>query len=110
MCLSQTEEARNAFAAARGFCHVHTWQLQQVSSGMGLAEGYITLLDETSAALRQLAARPAPERAARIEKLLARTESCAPCRLLRETGRGEGGRLGGHSWVAPQAESNICAR
>jgi GTPase Era involved in 16S rRNA processing len=91
--LGQTEEARDAFAAARGFCHVHTWQFQQMASSLTIAEGYAALVEAATAHLRQSASRPAAERAALLESLLPRAENCAPCRLQRETASAEIARL-----------------
>jgi GTPase Era involved in 16S rRNA processing len=83
--LAKDRAAQQSFAAARGFCYVHTWQFEQVASPQGISEGYAPLIDATTIDLRQLLTRPADEAAARLQDLLPDTDHCAACQVLRET-------------------------
>ncbi len=84
--LMDDEDARRAFAAARGLCWLHTWQFQQVASPLGISEGYASLVETTAAALYRLVERPPQEGAAGIGNHLPSSESCAACQIVRNTG------------------------
>ena len=83
--LSTTAQARSAFAAARGFCHVHTWQFEQIASPQGIAEGYVPLVEAAAGELRQLAGVSPLESFARLGELMPEAQTCPVCQILRET-------------------------
>ena len=83
--LGTNAAAQREFATARGFCHFHTWQFQQMASPHGLSAGYAPLVETAVAELRQSLGQPAEKAAALIGTLLPSTETCAACRVLRET-------------------------
>ncbi len=90
--LSTSDVAQRASMSSRGFCPVHTWQFQQMASPLGISEGYAPLIEASAAELRRLAgiAGEAPERiGAHIDALLPGIETCAACRVLRETETGQ---------------------
>jgi len=91
--LSTTAKARGAFAAVRGFCHVHTWQFQQVSSPQGIAEGYVPLVEAVADELRQFADLSPSESAARMRTLLPESRGCPACQVLRDTAQAKVGEL-----------------
>jgi hypothetical protein len=76
--------ARRGFADARGFCHVHTWQFQQIAAPQGISEGYAPLVDAVAAALREALERAPREAATSTAALLATSETCPACRVLWE--------------------------
>ena len=82
--LATDSSAQRAFADARGFCPIHTWQFAQIASPLGISEGYAALIDAAANELRVLdqSRDQVPER---VGKLLSSVERCAACRVLRET-------------------------
>ena len=68
--LSADEAAQDQFAAAMGFCPLHTWQLIAVASPQGLSAGYAKLAEKCARKLSQFAV--APDAAAEV------LEACAP--------------------------------
>jgi hypothetical protein len=84
--LATTEAAQRTFAQERGFCDVHTWQFQRVASPQGLSQGYAWLIDAGIAELRRLVEQPIEAIIARLDTFLS-SQTCAACRLLRETER-----------------------
>jgi hypothetical protein len=82
--LSTKESARRAFAAAKGFCAVHTWQFQRIASPLGISLGYAPLIESLAEQLNMLTDRSAREAAEQIGSLIQTTQQCAACLLLRE--------------------------
>ena len=82
--LSQDAAAQHAFAAARGFCYVHTWQFAQIASPRGISEGYAPLIDAATVELRAVE-QSREHITEHIGELLPSVETCAACRVLRET-------------------------
>jgi hypothetical protein len=75
-----TDPATQAeFRNAGGFCPLHAWQLEELSSPRGLASGYPALLDGHSERLRRIAARPASDPARFVAEMTTRA-NCAACR------------------------------
>ncbi len=82
--LSTNPEARREFALARGFCHVHTWQFQQIASPLGISEGYAPLIERARDELKQLGGNSSTEVPDRIRALLSDQDSCPACQLIRK--------------------------
>jgi GTP-binding protein EngB required for normal cell division len=76
--LATDEKAQREFAAARGFCHFHTWQFQEIASPQGLSAGYADLIDARTNELRAALEKMAPLTDA------PQAETCAACRVARE--------------------------
>jgi hypothetical protein len=85
--VGRSAQARNALAAVGGFCHVHTWQFQQVASSQAIAEGYSALVEGALAELSRVVDEPSSERVALVRNLLPAADSCPACRLLQEVTR-----------------------
>jgi GTP-binding protein EngB required for normal cell division len=83
--LATNEAAQQAFIAAHGLCAVHTWQFQQIASPQGISEGYAPLIETLGGALSRLLEEPPEQPAMQLEALLSGPETCAACRVLRET-------------------------
>ncbi len=83
--LSQDAAARRAFAAARGFCPVHTWQFAQIASPKGISEGYAPLIDAATDELRAALEQSREQVVEHVAALLPKVETCAACRVLRES-------------------------
>jgi GTP-binding protein EngB required for normal cell division len=83
--LATSESAQHAFTASYGFCALHTWQFQQIASPQGVSEGYAPLVETVLTELRSILNQPSEESGLRVETLLSSTETCAVCRLMRET-------------------------
>jgi len=77
------ESAQDQFAAAMGFCPLHTWQFLSISSPQGLSSGYSKLVEWFAQKLSEFAATPdiAPES---LRTILPRYQTCPSCRNLRE--------------------------
>lgn len=81
--LCNSSQARNRFARSRGFCHVHTWQFQQVASPYGIAEGYLPLIEAVNSVLTRLKTED-ENQSDGLSALLPRQERCSACQVLRE--------------------------
>jgi hypothetical protein len=68
-----------------GFCALHTWQLEAVSSPVGASIGFAKLAENVSKILAARAKSPANGHNA--VKLVRDSSECHVCRLLRETER-----------------------
>jgi GTP-binding protein EngB required for normal cell division len=88
--LATDDASRRAFADARGFCHMHTWQFQELASSLGISEGYAPLIAAAAAELREASELPPEVGVARIAALVPAGETCPACRVLRES---EGDRV-----------------
>ena len=84
--LATAEDAQRAFAQERGFCRVHTWQFQPMTSQQGLSAGLGPLIETALGELRRITGMPREASAARIEALLSSSEGCAACRAQQEAG------------------------
>ena len=68
------------FGVAGGFCPLHSWQLEKLSSPRGLSGGYPGLLERTGERVRALASRP-PHEAGRLAlEMVTASDACAGCR------------------------------
>ncbi|HUJ42525.1 MAG TPA: hypothetical protein VLW52_02850 [Opitutaceae bacterium] len=85
------KKARDEYAAELGFCPLHFWQLEGVSSLVGVAIGHAPLVERIARELEQFAAVPSDRR--RVERLVPRVDDCRVCRLLRATEAAYLGRL-----------------
>ena len=82
--LATNPDAQDEFAAARGFCPVHTWQFQKVIAAQDLSAGYIALTRTVADELRRLSNLATEQAAAAIGTLLPDPETCPACRVLRD--------------------------
>ena len=74
------EQAQRDFAAELGFCPLHTWQLESISSTVGASVGHARLVEEVSRLLSRAAQDP---RTGRFPLQIVRTSStCRVCHLL----------------------------
>jgi GTP-binding protein EngB required for normal cell division len=83
--LSSDEKVQTQFAVEAGFCALHAWQLEAISSPIGLSEGYPQLVERISRVLAQAAQSSDAERA--VRQLLRDCQTCRACRLLRDAER-----------------------
>jgi ribosome biogenesis GTPase A len=88
--LAKDPAARSEFALARGFCHVHTWQFQQIASPRGISEGYAPLIERVKDELNRLRGKPSADMPDRVRALLSGPDSCPACQLLKKV---EGERI-----------------
>jgi Family of unknown function (DUF6062) len=89
--LSSDEKAQAQFAAEVGFCALHAWQLEAISSPVGLSVGYARLVERISRVLAQAVHSPEAERA--VQQLLRDGQTCRPCCLLHDAARSYTERL-----------------
>jgi hypothetical protein len=84
--LAFDDQTQQDFAEVLGFCALHTWQLEAVSSPVGAAVGFAKLTEHFS---KILAARAkSPTDGHRATKLVRDSAECHVCRLLREAEQG----------------------
>ncbi len=80
--LAYNEAAQQNFAETLGFCALHTWQLEAVSSPVGASIGFAKLAEHAS---EILAARAkSPLKSHHPVKLVRDSSECHLCRMLRE--------------------------
>jgi len=82
--LANDGDVRKAFVVSKGFCQVHTWQFERLSSSQGLSEGYVTFLETVAYELRRAAPLTGPQTTKVIDQFLSDGETCLACRLLRD--------------------------
>lgn len=80
--LSSRASAREEHAARGGFCPLHTWRYEQISSPRAVCTAYPPLLARTAARLRSWAAGPGPKASPDPPALEPR---CPVCELRRAT-------------------------
>jgi ribosome biogenesis GTPase A len=83
--LVEEAEVRKAFVGSKGFCKVHTWQFEKISSPQGISEGYVTWVEKVASELRQTAHLPSMQQKNQIDKLLSDSENCLACKTVRES-------------------------
>jgi hypothetical protein len=83
--LATESSAQHAFRAAGGFCSVHMWMLERVSSPRGLAGGIPPLLEANARTLSTLVGVPAATAAARVAELRGSEVGCFVCDVARRT-------------------------
>ena len=84
--LAHDEATQQDFAEVLGFCALHTWQLEAVSSPVGASIGFARLVEHIS---HILAARAeSPTGGHRAMKLVRDSMECHICRLQREAEQG----------------------
>ena len=83
--LMHDEAAQEGFAETLGFCALHTWQLEAVSSPVGASIGFAKLAENISKILAARAKSLANDHHA--VKLVRDSPECHVCRLLREAER-----------------------
>ncbi|HTX21650.1 MAG TPA: dynamin family protein [Candidatus Aquilonibacter sp.] len=107
------ETAQKTFAKTLGFCPLHLWQLEAVSSPVGASIGFTKLAEHVSKIL--VARAKSPRNGRDKVKLIRDTVECRVCRLLRETERDYLGRLGEYierpkGRAAYAASQGVCLR
>jgi hypothetical protein len=82
--LSSNEQTQHVFADELGFCPLHTWQLADLSSILGLCTGYPRLLERLVDEFSRLAAstQDAPDSLAWLKE---NAKTCRVCSVLRDT-------------------------
>lgn len=83
--LMHDESVQQNFAETLGFCPLHFWQLQAISSPVGTSVGFAKLAENVSKILAAWAKSLAKNHHA--VKLVRDSSECHVCRLLRETER-----------------------
>lgn len=83
--LMHDEATQQNFAATLGFCALHTWQLEAVSSPVGASIGFVKLAENISKILAARAKSPANDHHG--VKLVRDSSECHVCRLLCEAER-----------------------
>jgi hypothetical protein len=81
--LTRDEATQQDFAETLGFCPLHTWQLESVSSPVGASVGFAKLTEHVSKILAARAKSPSNGRTP--IKLIRDSAECHVCRLLRDT-------------------------
>ena len=79
--LATDPQTQAEFRNAGGFCPLHAWQLEELSSPRGVCGGYPGLLDSTGARARALASRPPEEASRLVREMVTRPEGCEACRV-----------------------------
>ena len=82
--LMRESDVQQSFSAANGFCQVHTWLFQQISSPQGISVGYATFVEKIQVELQKASRLPFPEQISIVDQLLPDGDHCLACRLLRE--------------------------
>ena len=80
--LATEERSQKRFAAALGFCPLHTWQLLAVSSPYGASLGYARLAEQIANRIRN-GSRANPS-VNPINLLLRESKNCRVCQLLQQ--------------------------
>jgi predicted GTPase len=91
--ISTDEKAQNEFAAEFGFCPLHTWQLNALSSPVGASVGYAKLVERVSRLLTEAAESSDAQRA--VRELARNSKNCRVCRLLSEAEKSHARELAG---------------
>lgn len=83
--LSTDEDQQHRHASHSGFCPLHTWQYETVSSPQGVCSAYPDVLNRFAERLRALAheARPVDALAEGLWSLLPGESTCEVCRVLK---------------------------
>jgi GTP-binding protein EngB required for normal cell division len=89
--LSTDERTRAQFAMEGGFCALHAWQLEAISSPVGSSVGYAPLVARISHILAEAAQSAEAERV--LRRLLGDRQTCRACRLLGDAARSYTERL-----------------
>jgi Family of unknown function (DUF6062) len=80
--LAYEEKAQSDFADELGFCAVHIWQLDEMSSPLGESSGLTRLIKRVSELLST--AEHGSIVATRVQEMLRTAKSCRVCRMLSE--------------------------
>jgi predicted GTPase len=104
--LATDEKAQNELAAELGFCPLHTWQLNSLSSPVGASIGSAKLVERISISLASAAESSNAEQAVRA--LVRDSKDCRVCRLLREAEQEHAKKLS--AFIAEKSGRKIYAR
>jgi hypothetical protein len=77
------EQAQRNFAVELGFCPLHTWQFEAISSPVGTSVGHARLIEEVSRLLASAAQDPQKGRFPL--QILRSSANCRVCRLQRQS-------------------------
>jgi predicted GTPase len=83
--LAARESAQRAHAASLGFCPLHTWQLEAISSQQGASIGFSALMERLSGDLSRLAASEESNPSESVQALVQDPSRCSVCRLVRDS-------------------------
>jgi predicted GTPase len=101
--LATDEKAQIEFAAELGFCPLHAWQLNMLSSPTGASVAYARLVERVSRLLTQASESAEPQQA--VRELVHDSSRCRVCRLLWEAEKYQAGKLAGFLAEAAGRES-----
>ena len=91
--LVQSQAARNAFRASKGFCPHHMWLLKQIGDPLSLSKAFAPVVAEWADDLRQVVGGPSDQAAGYLTAALPRQDACIVCDVEHDTGAGELGRV-----------------
>jgi predicted GTPase len=80
--LFSDEQAQRNFAVELGFCPLHTWQFEAISSPVGTSVGHARLIEEVSRLLAQAAQDP--QKGHSPLQILRSSANCRVCQLQRQ--------------------------
>jgi predicted GTPase len=78
--LARDDAAQRQYAAELGFCPLHTWQLEKISSPRGMSVGYPRLVERLRTELSSIATEEFS--AAAVRRLTADAKTCKACQML----------------------------
>ncbi len=78
------ERTQREHAAFLGFCSLHTWQQEAISSPLGLSQGLPFLIDKLSTELAAIAASPDSDAGSSVLALVGNSAHCRVCHLMKD--------------------------
>lgn len=81
--LTINPETQREHARREGFCQLHTWQYEGISSPYGVCAAYPQLAHRVAAGLEEIA-ELAGDQSERVRSLLATPQSCPACEVRRQ--------------------------
>jgi tRNA U34 5-carboxymethylaminomethyl modifying GTPase MnmE/TrmE len=82
--LATHDHTQHDHADALGFCPLHTWQQEAISSPLGLSQGLPVLMERLSAELAGLAASLNSDPGGSVLALVQQPSDCKVCRMVRD--------------------------
>lgn len=76
-------EAQREHARREGFCSLHTWQYEGISSPYGVCTAYPELVHRTAAELERIAEAPG-DPASQLRRVLPKAQLCKVCEVQRD--------------------------
>jgi ribosome biogenesis GTPase A len=84
--LTFSPDAQRELARREGFCPLHTWQYEGISSPYGVCTAYPELAHQTAAGLERIAGDDG-DAAGKMRRLLATAQTCRVCEVQRDAVR-----------------------